>query len=948
MASALRRFFDVRPGEAGLVVLTLSYVALAVASFLLAKPIRNGLFLAQYGAYKLVYVYVAVPVVLSLAIPLSTRVAARVGARAVVTGSLVFFSLNVLVFWYLFRFTQVPGLAAVFYVWVNCFGIIAPVQAWTFANTTFDTRQARRLFGLIGSGASLGAILGGLLARELARRLGTINLLLVLAGLILLAALVVNVAWSVRRRNREARPAPARPITFGEALALVRGSSYLTLIAAMVFIVAIATQWTQFQFSLSAELRYAGDPDRLTRFFGTFNLWLGVVAFVIQVFATGPILRRFGVGTTIVLLPLAIALGSVLTVMAPRLLSVVLTNALDQGLRFSVDKATFELLYLPLPLRVRTGVKGVIDLIVNRLGDGVGGVALGVATQGFNLWIVSLPGAGLGLRGLAATTAVLSGVWLAIALALRRGYVQAITDSIHQYRLDVERASAPVLDRSAAAALAANLQAADPDAILFALKAFELDHRRAPHPAIRALLDHPAGKVRARALALLNAAGDRSVLAAVEPLLRDPDLHVRTEALLYLAYHARIDPLERIQTLGDFPDYSIRAGMVAFLSQPGRLQNIDAARVLLGGMVHEAGEAGKPARLEAATLLARIPNEFGVELARLIEDADTDVARAALGSLGELRRRDLAELAIARLNDRALGEAALDALVALGPPVLPTLATALSGDDVAPAIRRAIPAVVARIGTSRGQRILVDHLLQPDVVLRMRVIGALNTFHKLHQDVDVDRQAVEMVLMAEIMGHYRSYQILGSLGDAFETTEPVALALHSSMQQEVERIFRLMGLRWPEFDMHSAYVGLTSTNAAVRANAIEFLDNILKPQVRSLLVPLLDAQVPTDERVRLANRVLGASVDTREQAVAALLASDDPWLRSCGAYAVGLLGLEGLVPELDRLAASADPALRETVQAAKARLAGEPAAEPLVTRPETSATWTTHEGVGVG
>jgi len=70
----------------------------------------------------------------------------------------------------------VAGLSGVFYVWVNCYGIIAPVQAWTFANMVFDTRQARRLFGLIGSGASLGAIAGGLLARELAKRVGTIDL----------------------------------------------------------------------------------------------------------------------------------------------------------------------------------------------------------------------------------------------------------------------------------------------------------------------------------------------------------------------------------------------------------------------------------------------------------------------------------------------------------------------------------------------------------------------------------------------------------------------------------------------------------------------------------------------------------------------------------------------------------------------------------------------------
>ena len=90
--------------------------------------------------------------------------------------TLIFFSSNVVLFWYAFRFhadaIAVKGslawyLPGAFYVWVNCFGVIAPVQAWTFANQLFDTRQARRLFGLIAVGASLGSIGAGLLARVL-------------------------------------------------------------------------------------------------------------------------------------------------------------------------------------------------------------------------------------------------------------------------------------------------------------------------------------------------------------------------------------------------------------------------------------------------------------------------------------------------------------------------------------------------------------------------------------------------------------------------------------------------------------------------------------------------------------------------------------------------------------------------------------------------------------
>ena len=131
-----------------------------MAGFLLAKPIRNGLFLGEFGAYSLVYAYVAVPLVLSAALPIYGLISERVGSRVVITGSLIFFGLNVLLFWWAFRFHG-TGLAGVFFVWVNCFGVVVPVQAWTFASSVFDARQARRLFGLIGAGASAGAIVGG-------------------------------------------------------------------------------------------------------------------------------------------------------------------------------------------------------------------------------------------------------------------------------------------------------------------------------------------------------------------------------------------------------------------------------------------------------------------------------------------------------------------------------------------------------------------------------------------------------------------------------------------------------------------------------------------------------------------------------------------------------------------------------------------------------------------
>src|SRR5689334_15775579 len=122
MLMRLRRFFDIRTGELLPVALTFLYIASVVSAFLLAKSIRNALYLKTYGAQALPYVYAAVPIAVSLFVPISNRIAARFGQRSVTIGTLGFFAFNVLLFWYGFYFHAAKILAALFYVWVNCFG----------------------------------------------------------------------------------------------------------------------------------------------------------------------------------------------------------------------------------------------------------------------------------------------------------------------------------------------------------------------------------------------------------------------------------------------------------------------------------------------------------------------------------------------------------------------------------------------------------------------------------------------------------------------------------------------------------------------------------------------------------------------------------------------------------------------------------------------------------
>jgi AAA family ATP:ADP antiporter len=187
--------------------------------------------------------------------------------------------------------------------------------------------------------------------------------------------------------------------------------------------------------------------------------------------------------------------------------------------------------------------------------------------------------------------------------------------------------------------------------------------------------------------------------------------------------------------------------------------------------------------------------------------------------------------------------------------------------------------------------------------------------------------------------------VLGPLRTQLKDDDPTLEALRHSMEQELERIFRLMALLLPHTGLHDAYVGVRSSNPIVRANALEFLENVLKPELRHVLVPLLDSHVTLEERIELANSLVGAPLDTAHQAVLTMMASDDPWLRSSAIHAVGTLQLRTLAPELKRYESADDPLVRQSVAQARARLSGDRRA---VLEPQHPAPADLDTGVGAG
>ena len=916
MKKWIERALNIHPGDLGRGTLLCACLFLVISSYVIGKVAGAALFLSRFQAKQLAYADISSSVLVALIIAGYVLIARRVLFRDLLVGSMLFFAATWALFWGLAHYySHLIWIFPALYVWVKIFGVLGATQIWTLANYVLTTREAKRVFGMVGGGAIAGGIFAGYLAKTLAKRFGTESLLLAMTLFVVICGGLVIFVWRSGRvvvgdaTGTAAGSTETVPRNLVASMRLLFSSPYLRSIATVICVSSLVVTLTGWQF-LAIGQQFLVKKDAMAIFFGDFYFYAGLLGLLFQLLLTARFLRRFGIGTALFVLPVTVFLGSVGLLAFGTLASAVALKGSDQVLRYSVDKSTAELLYLPIPAGVKLQVKWFIDTVIWRLGDGLSGLAVLIFATSLHWqarqisWIVLLLASG----------------WLVAVSVARRQYVSTLKESISQHRFDVEQASAPVLDRSTTELLATNLSTSDPKDILYALSLFEVEQQRAVHPAIRALLSHSAPEVRQKAISILSAAADKAAVPEVQRLLRDPELGVRTEALLFLSHHAQIDPLTAIEQLGDFPDFSVRSAVVAFLAQPGEAQNLEAARSILGSMVNEAGEAGLHNRLEAARLLGELPDSFDPLLSRLLADSDTRVVCEAIRSVGLLRKRRLVPELLDLLADQKLAPAAVQALGRFGDSILGGLRDHLCDSAVPIQARREIPSILLALGTSAAASVLLDNLLQGDTTLRFRTIASLNKLCRLNPQIELDVQMLETVLAAEILGHYRSYQILATIGATPDSADPLGKALKESMQQELERIFRLLNLLHPHLDLHSAYVGLQSASVSVHDNALEFLDNVLKSQLRDMLVPLLDSKITVAERAQLAHRLVRAKIESQEQAVAELVASDDPWLKSCGAYAIGTLGIKSLADQLDRCLNESDPLLRETARAAKLRL----------------------------
>ena len=890
---------EVRRDEAGPLLLMFVHSFLVMSAYNIVKPLTRAQFIQELGADNLPWVLVVSGVLVGIVMQIYSRAVSLLPPRMVFAATQAGIAVLLGGFWVMFR-TATPGASVLFYFSGQILGVLLISQFWTLANDIYDARQAKRLFGFIGGGASLGGITASALVAFTVNRAGTDNLLLVSAALLLVCAVVVMVIMRLSGDvDLSGAATEEKGVGGRESFRLLAKSRHLQTIAVIIGFAAIGAGLLDQQLNMAVEEEAGAEgASGIAAFLGQVQLYLSIAGFVIQVWLTSRVHRYLGVGFAILILPLGLGATGLLILFTGALWAAATGRVLDASLRYTVDKTTREILFLPLPADLRRQAKPLIDVTVDRFAKGIGAALTLVLIQPWGL--------GLSWPQLSWVSLAITAMWVVGAVKAHRRYLASFRDSIAHERVKPAEVRLNVVDLSTVETLVEQLAHPNERRVLHAIEMLEsLDKRNLISPL---LLHHASTKVRIRALDALSAARADIVgqwAPVIERFITDPDPELRMAAVGALASLRDSDALAIARSLVDDADPRIVATAAVVLSNSGAADDQRAAETSLSALATDTRESSSEVRrdLAAGIRQSRNPRVHGL-LIPLLRDPDPGVANEAMRSVRALEHADLkfAPALVSLLGDRRLKSGARDALVRYGEPVVPVLRHFLESQEEHAWVRRHIPATLARVPCQGSMDALASALETGDRFLSFKALAAIERLRREHPSLEVDQELMERVALAEgrvyferLTLHYDLFERSGQ-----PTDEMLSKALTEKSSRAADRIYRLLGLLHPWRDIAAARWSIENGTARERASALEYLDNVLSSKLRGTLVSALE-EAPLEEKAKRGNALLKTQPRSLEGTIRELFEDRDPLLAALAASLVGdrgLWNLQGVVEGL--------------------------------------------------
>ncbi len=823
------------------------------------------MFLAHVSAARLPFVYVGIALVAYLIHGANERIVGRYVSRRSLAVMLL--TSGVLTTGFYFALSSV-GTAAFYalYIWSGAVTTLVVIHLWMLLDRMFTITQAKRVYGLVGSGAASGAIAGALVASLLTNWMNTSGLLLV-SGLGFCLAAPLPRFLNHPRRDSVESASPSDP--GGGAIAQIWDQPYARGLAALALCSAACLTLLDYVFKHAVANSVSN--AELGQFFALTSLALNLASLLIQVLCVGPLLRRFSLTSALVILPACIVVGGVGMIVAGGLIAALALKLPDGTLRHSLHRTSTELLFVPFSNAVRNSVKPLIDSVFQR-----GGQAL--ASMG----LLALLALDTSAQVISGAMLLLAAIWIYGAVRLRSHYLDLFRSQLRWG--EIGGGDFPDLDAGSLETLIAALDSDNPDRTLAAMGILHREGKTRLIPAL--VLYHPHEQVVELALRLFASTKRRSALPAIQRVLHSDHRSASTRAAAVTA-HSVIDfdaaLLESLQIADSAPEVQGAARVNLIVAEKSRRERQAALEEVL-----RSGDEQTKAAL-ADVVRWRRRRGFTDALERLAEDPSPTVRKAASKAMGVVRHPRALGVLIALLQHYETREYATQALVRYGEDARRLLGRTLSDPSTPTRLRAQLPAALSRFHASpeAAAEVLCRQLLDDESgTVRYRILFALEQLQRAHENLELDSSMLTYAVERDLSRAFRYLERRQILSRGIAESEArrtpggelLVQAVADKCEHAVERVFRLLNLLHPGERLMVIHTAAKGEDEKAKAGALELLSELIDEPIRTAVVALLSE---TDDRLELGRSYHEPLERDYEQLLRELLESTSRALRDC-------------------------------------------------------------------
>jgi len=867
----LSRIVDIRPGEEVIASLLFLYFFFIMFPYYIIKPIRDAKYLIGPGSIELPRAYISAAIAVGIFVAFYSRLQVRVPRRVLIISSLVFFIVTCFLSQQLFfgdkEYTWMP---LVFWIWANIFIVVLMTQFWILVNDVFNPREAKRLIGFIGGGGLLGGIFGALLTGVLGRKVPE-YLLPIAFGILIISIFVVNsiFIWQrkknppvdkVKKKDQTKRTKPAK-VGFLDSFNTIRKNKYLMLLAVVVILTVIVATFIDYQSKTVIDI-YEDRIDRMLLIFGFFHAGLLVLPFFISIFMTSAIIRRLGIGLTLLLFPFVLLLCAGGIAVWPILPLAYAIKASDKSLSFSVNQFVRELLYIPISPELKYKAKVFIDMFLNRFAKLLGALILLILAFSFfnvkkpsvasnNVDILEKPGVvektevsvksealekpDVGkksggqrltdeselpdirkkiVRRVSVVSLFFILAWIFFNLKVSKEYTKTVKKKLEIKWDRADRMVAEKVDVDYTKLVFDTIESRDRSSVLYAMNVFDLIKKDKLTPEVKRLISHKSDEVKMSALGSLFESGEIGLLPEMDEIISE-------------------DVLEK---------------------EIGEIMSLDVYQEVMKSYMEKAlkGETmeSETTKMEVAKAIGLMGSEspLALKLEELLCDESPEVSKYALESAAKLKKKEYVPAIIQKLSNPITSEDASVALKRYGDTITGTLSDYLSDREENVELRKGAGSVLARIGTQDAGDFLTWELEEGKGDIDTEVIDALDRIRSENPDVQFRVATVETKIVQKIKEYCQLFVKHFSAKSKRKKAEK-RKDLPEDLNVLMMNIFKLFGLIYSREDIMRAYQNIRVGTKDSVDYAVELLDNTIRKEMREIIVPLME-DLPLEERVK--------------------------------------------------------------------------------------------------